>query len=63
MLLQLKMVCTKINTHIFWGKADIESKVYGLSENNIQKVLEEIKKNYTYRYWSCRRFFFYGNNS
>ena len=34
----------KINKDISWGKADIASKVYGLYENNIQKVLEEIKK-------------------
>ena len=35
----------KINKDISWGKADVASKVYGLYENNIQKVLEEIKKN------------------
>ena len=34
----------KINKDISWGKADIASKVYGLYENNIQKVLGKIKK-------------------
>ena len=34
----------KINKDISWGKADIASKVYGLYENNIQKVLAKIKK-------------------
>jgi hypothetical protein len=47
----------KINKDISWGKADIASKVYGLYENNIQKVLAKIKKTYTYRHWSCRWFF------
>jgi hypothetical protein len=34
----------KINKEISWGKADIASKVYGLYENKIQKILAQIKK-------------------
>ena len=34
----------KINKDISWGQGDIASKIYGLYENRIQKILKEIRK-------------------
>ena len=34
----------KINKDISWGSGDIASKIYGLYENKIQRLLAEIKK-------------------